>query len=340
VTDSAARLLDLLGLLQTRRTFTGTELAARLAVSTRTVRTDIERLRGLGYRIDATPGVAGGYRLDAGTALPPLLLDDAEAVAVAVALRAGAGGAGSGLEEMSLRALLKLEQVLPSRLRRRLRAMTSATAVLGAGGTTVDPQVLITIAAAVRDREQLRFDYTAYDGAVSRRRAEPHRLVSARGHWYLVGWDVERADWRTYRVDRLRLRVPNGPRFAPRSEPAGGFVAYVEQRIDTATWHYHATVLVHAPADAVVARLPRTIPVEPVDADSCRIRVGSDDPGQLALWLGLLDADLVVEDGSELVDHLQRVGERYLRAAVGSRSPRTRSMSSRRSAGRNRHGRE
>jgi predicted DNA-binding transcriptional regulator YafY len=322
MTASSARLLGLLGLLQTRRLWTGAELGARLSVSPRTIRTDVERLRGLGYRIEATPGVAGGYRLDAGSALPPLMLDDAEAVAVAVALRAGAGGSGTGLEEMSLRALVKLQQVLPSRLRRRLEAMTAATAVLGPAGPAVDTDSLTTIAAAVRDHETLRFDYTASEGESSRRQAEPHRLVNARGHWYLAGWDVDRDAWRSYRVDRMRLRVPNGPRFAPRPEPDGGLLAYVERGLDTAAWQYRATVLVHARAEAVAARLPRTIPVEPVDAGRCRIQVGSDGPDQLVLWLALLDADFTPEGAPELEEHLQRVADRFGRAAVGSRSSR------------------
>jgi predicted DNA-binding transcriptional regulator YafY len=314
VTDTSARLLGLLGLLQTRRTWTGMELGDRLSVTPRTVRKDVERLRELGYRIDASPGVAGGYRLEAGRALPPLVLDDAEAVAVAVALRTCAGGGDSGLEEMSLRALVKLEQVLPSRLRRRLRALAAATAVLGPAGADVDTEALTTIAAAVRDREQLRFDYTAVDTTVERRRADPHRLVHARGRWYLAGWDADREDWRTYRVDRMRLRVPNGPRFEPHAEPPGGLLAHVERGLDTATWQYRATILVHAPAETLRRRLPRTIPVVPVEADSSRIQVGSDGPDQLALWLALLDADFTVEDAPELADHLLRVADRYRRA--------------------------
>ena len=315
MTATSARLLSLLGLLQTRRAWTGAELAERLAVTSRTVRKDVERLREIGYRVDATPGVAGGYRLDAGNALPPLVLDDAEAVAVAVALRAGAGGSGSGMEELSLRALVKLEQVLPSRLRRRLRAVTTATAVLGTTGPAVDTDVLTTLATAVRDREQLRFDYTAFDRTETRRRAEPYRLVHARGRWYLAGWDVDRDAWRTYRIDRMRIRTPNGPRFAPRAEPPGGLLAHVEAGLQTATWRYVATVLVHAPAEVVAARLPRAVAVEPVDSGSCRITVGSDSPGQLVLWLGLLDTDFTVEDAPDLADHLLAVADRYRRAA-------------------------
>src|SRR5690606_17280019 len=180
---------------------------------------DIDRLRQLGYRVDSTPGSTGGYRLEAGNALPPLLLDDEEAVAVAVGLRAAASGSVAGIEEASLRALAKLEQTLPSRLRRRIDVLREATVSAAGSGPAVDPDVLTAIAEAAHRREQLRFDYRSRAGEETRRRAEPHRLVYTDRRWYLLAWDVDREDWRTYRADRVRPRTPNGPAFAPKDPP-------------------------------------------------------------------------------------------------------------------------
>ncbi|MFD7260258.1 helix-turn-helix transcriptional regulator [Streptomyces sp. NPDC059874] len=220
MTDTPARLLSLLSLLQTPREWPGSELAQRLGVSARTIRRDIDRLRELGYPVEATLGVDGGYRLVAGAAMPPLLLDDEEAVAIAVGLRAGAGHAIDGIEEASVRALAKLEQVLPSRLRHRVGALQSATTALTRGdGASVDPRTLTTMAAAVAGPERLRFAYRAADGAESRRLVEPYRLVSTGSRWYLVAYDLEREDWRTFRVDRVREPFATGARFAARPLP-------------------------------------------------------------------------------------------------------------------------
>ena len=201
--ETSARLLRLLSLLQARRDWTSAELAARLGVTTRTIRNDVDRLRGLGYPVDARPGVAGGYRLGTGGALPPLLLDDEEAVAVAVGLRTAASGSVAGIEETSVRALAKLQQVLPSRLRRRVSAFQSHALPVPSRGPQVDPDVLTVIASACRDHERLRFDYRAHSGAPSRRSVEPYRLVNDRRRWYLVAWDTDRDAWRTFRVDRI-----------------------------------------------------------------------------------------------------------------------------------------
>ena len=214
--ETSARLLRLLSLLQTRRDWSGAELAGRLEITPRTVRRDIDRLRGLGYPVQATAGTAG-YRLGAGADLPPLLLDDDEAVAVAMGLRTAAGGSITGIEETSVRALAKVEQVLPSRLRHRVNALQSVTVPMANTGPTVDPSTLTAIAAACRDSLRLRFDYRTHDGTSSIRTTEPHRLVHAGRRWYLLGWDVDRQDWRTYRVDRLDPRTPTGPRFTPRT---------------------------------------------------------------------------------------------------------------------------
>ncbi|MFE7097622.1 helix-turn-helix transcriptional regulator [Streptomyces erythrochromogenes] len=220
MTDTPARLLSLLSLLQTPREWPGSELAERLRVSSRTIRRDIERLRELGYPVEATLGAEGGYRLVAGAAMPPLLLDDEEAVAIAVGLRAGAGHAIEGVEEASVRALAKLEQVLPSRLRHRVGTLQSATIALTRGdGASVDPRTLTTMASAVAGPERLRFAYRARDGAESRRLVEPYRLVSTGSRWYLVAYDLEREDWRTFRVDRVAEAFATGARFAPRELP-------------------------------------------------------------------------------------------------------------------------
>uniref|UniRef100_A0AAU2JNG1 YafY family transcriptional regulator n=1 Tax=Streptomyces sp. NBC_00049 TaxID=2903617 RepID=A0AAU2JNG1_9ACTN len=220
MTDTPARLLSLLSLLQTPREWPGSELAQRLRVSSRTIRRDIERLRELGYPVEATLGTEGGYRLVAGAAMPPLLLDDEEAVAIAVGLRAGAGHAIEGVEEASVRALAKLEQVLPSRLRHRVSALQSATVAVTRGdGASVDPRTLTVMASAVSGSERLRFGYQARDGAQSRRLVEPYRLVSTGSRWYLVAYDLQREDWRTFRVDRVSEPFATGARFTPRELP-------------------------------------------------------------------------------------------------------------------------
>ncbi|HEU4946502.1 MAG TPA: WYL domain-containing protein [Kribbella sp.] len=313
--ETSARLLRLLSLLQSHRDWTGPDLAERLGVSTRTVRTDIERLRSLGYPVHAQPGVAGGYRLGAGAALPPLLLDDEEAVAVAVGLRTAAGGSIAGIEETSVRALLKLEQVLPSRLRHRVDAVHAATTTVPGTGPTVDPDVLTATAAAIRANERLRFDYVNHDGTTSIRTTEPHRLVSWGRRWYLVAWDNDRQDWRTFRVDRMSPRTPTGPRFTPRELPEKDVSEFVQRGVGSAVWRYRARVLVHASAEQVAAKLPLAVQVEPVDGSSCIVEVGSDTPHQLALYLGLLDVDFEVLDAPELAAAFERLGDRYHRAA-------------------------
>jgi predicted DNA-binding transcriptional regulator YafY len=318
--ETSARLLRLLSLLQARRDWTGTELAARLGVTTRTIRNDMERLRGLGYPVDARPGVAGGYRLGTGGALPPLLLDDEEAVAVAIGLRAAASSSIVGIEETSVRALVKLQQVLPSRLRRKVSAFQSSALPVPPRGPQVDPDVLTTIASACRDHEQLRFDYQAHSGTVSRRSVEPYRLVNDRRRWYLVAWDTGRDGWRTFRVDRIEPRTPTGLRFTPRALPPDREIAaQVARGIGEATWRYRARVIVHAPAAHVRDRMPIPVEVEPLGDDQCVFEPGSDHPEMLALYLGLLDADFTIADSPELIDALRRLTRRYQRAIGSSR---------------------
>jgi predicted DNA-binding transcriptional regulator YafY len=317
--ETSARLLRLLSLLQARRDWTGTELATRLGVTTRTIRNDVDRLRGLGYTVDARPGVAGGYRLGTGGALPPLLLDDDEAVAVALGLRTAASGSIAGIEETSVRALAKLQQVLPSRLRRRVSAFQSYALPVPSRGPQVDPDVLTVIAGACRDHERLRFDYRAHSGAPSRRSVEPYRLVNDRRRWYLVAWDTDRDAWRTFRADRIEPRTPPGPRFTPRALPSDREIAeQVARGAGEATWRYRARVIVHAPAAHVRRRMPTPIEVESLGGDRCAFEPGSDDPETLALYLGMLGVDFEIVDAPELVDALRKLTRRYQRAIDAS----------------------
>jgi len=312
---TASRLLELLSLLQARRDWSGADLADRLEVSGRTVRRDIERLRALGYPVDALPGPAGGYRLRAGAAMPPLLLDDDEAIAIAVGLRTAARASVTGIEETSVRALVKLEQVLPSHLRRRVRALQTATMTLPAGGPTVDPQSLTVIAAACRDSERLRFAYRSRDGASSRREVEPHSLVNLGRRWYLVAWDRGREDWRSFRVDRLTGPAVTGVRFTARELPAEDAATYVTRSISSAPTRYDARVTVHAPADAMRARVPSGWgTIEPIDDRRCEYRTGDDDLDWLALRVAMLDAELEVHEPPELVGRLRALGRRLGRA--------------------------
>jgi predicted DNA-binding transcriptional regulator YafY len=318
VAETSARLLRLLSLLQSRSDWTSAGLADRLGVATRTVRKDVERLRGLGYPVTARPGVGGGYRLGSGASLPPLLLDDEEAVAVAAGLRAAAGGSVAGIEEASVRALAKLQPMLPARVRRKVGAFQQYAVPVPGAGPRADPSVLTTIASACRDRERLRFEYRSHGGSESRREVEPYRLIHDGRRWYLVGWDVARDDWRTFRADRITPLVPGGPRFTPRPLPPDHEIAErVARGVGTATWRYRARVLVEAPAEYVRGRMPVPVDVTPRGPDRCEFSPGSDDPLVLAVYLGLLDADFTVIDGPELIEALSGLADRYRRAARG-----------------------
>jgi predicted DNA-binding transcriptional regulator YafY len=317
--ETSARLLRLLSLLQARRDWTSAELASRLGVATRTIRNDVDRLRRLGYPVDARPGVAGGYRLGTGGALPPLLLDDEEAVAVAIGLRTAASGSIAGIEETSVRALAKLQQVLPARLRHRVSAFQSYALPMPSPGPQVDPDVLTVIASACRDHQRLPFDYRTHSGAARRRSVEPYRLVNDRRRWYLVAWDLDRDDWRTFRVDRIEPRTPTGPRFAPRPLPHDREIAAAVARgVGEATWRYRARVIVHAPAAYVRRRLPIPIEVESLGEDRSAFEPGSDHPEMLALYLGMLDADFEIVDSPELVYALRKLAGRYQHAIDAS----------------------
>jgi len=315
--STSERLLRVLTLLESRRDWSGAELAERLEVSGRTVRNDMVLLRALGYPVEAAPGVAGGYRLGAGAALPPLLLDDDEAVAVAVALRSSTGGGVAGIEETSVRALVKLEQVLPSRLRRRVNALQAYTVPVAFSGPTVEPQLLSSIAAACRDHEVLRIDYRKHDGSESTRSVEPYRLVHLGRRWYLVAWDRDRRAWRTFRVDRLQLRSPNGPRFTPREPPAEDIGQYVMHNVRSAPGRHVARVVVNAPAAVITERVPRGIVVEPIDDTTCAVQVTANSVEMMALYLGMLDAEFTVTEPPELLARLRKLSERFSSAVLG-----------------------
>ncbi|MFD5633427.1 helix-turn-helix transcriptional regulator [Streptomyces sp. NPDC127077] len=316
-TDTPARLLQLLSLLQTPREWPGGELSERLGVSRRTVRRDIDRLRELGYPVQATKGADGGYRLVAGTAMPPLVLDDEEAVAIAVGLRAGAGHALAGVDEASVRALAKLEQVLPSRLRRRVSMLQAATTPLTSGdGASIAPETLTVMASAVAGRERLRFAYRSGDGTPSRRLTEPYRLVSTGRRWYLVAFDLDRDDWRTFRVDRVSEPFATGARFTPRELPTGDAAEFLRQSMYRRQETYTYDITFAAPAEFVAARVPAWVGApEPIDERSCRLRATSSDSVEwLAVRIAMVDCDFTVREPRELVDYVRELGARLSRA--------------------------
>jgi predicted DNA-binding transcriptional regulator YafY len=314
VKETSARLLRLLTLLQTRREWSGQELADRLGVTTRTVRRDVDKLRDLGYPVHAGKGITGGYRLGPGAKLPPLLLDDDEAVATAIALRTVTTSGVAGIDETAVRALVKLEQVLPTRLRHRIDAVRPAAVRTPARETAVDAGVLSAVGTACRDHQRLRFDYRGRGGAGSSRVVEPHALVTWGSRWYLVAWDCDRAGWRTFRVDRIEPRTPTGPRFTPRDLPGGDPAEYVARTVGQ-LWRYQATVRLHTPATSDIARTAATYGrVESVDARSCLLHIGADTARALTFILGSIEVDFDIVDAPELADHIRRIAQRYERA--------------------------
>jgi len=319
MSETSSRLLELLALLQARRDWPGAELADRLEVSGRTIRRDVERLRGLGYPVESLSGPAGGYTLRAGTAMPPLLLDEDEAIAIAVGLGTAARASVTGIEETSIRALVKLEQVLPAHLRRRVGALGSATIAPPVAGPLVDPRHLTAIATACRDSECLRFAYTSREGAETRREVEPHSLVNLGRRWYLVAWDRRREDWRTFRVDRLERPAATGARFTPRELPAKDASAYVERSISSAPSRYEARVTVHSPAEEMSRRLPSYWGrFEPLDAERCEFRARDDDLGWLGMRVAMLGVEVEVHEPPELIEHIQALARRLDRAVRGA----------------------
>ncbi len=311
--NTSARLLRLLALLQSRPEWTGPELSETLGVAPRTVRRDVDRLRDLGYPVNADRGTTGGYRLGAGQSLPPLLLDDDEAVATALGLQLGATGSVAGIGEAALRALTKLRQVLPSRLHHRMDSLRQATENASFPRTTVDASVLVTLADACSRQERLRLDYRTHNGADLRREVEPHRLVAMDGRWYLVAWDLDREDWRTFRVDRLTPKTPAGPRFEARDLPEGAAAELVAKGVAGRLTEVWARVRMHAPAARIAPRVrPHTGSVTAETDQTCVLTCGGDSVRTLAWWLGSFDSDFTVLEPEELREECARLGRRYL----------------------------
>ncbi|MET3958292.1 putative DNA-binding transcriptional regulator YafY [Rhodococcus sp. OAS809] len=315
---TTTRLLNLLSLLQTRRDWPGALLAERLDISHRTVRRDIDRLREMGYRIAATMGPDGGYRLDAGSELPPLLFDDDQVIALAVALQA-ATLTGVGIEEDAVRALTTVRQVMPSRLRHRLDALSFTTISAGSGDAdSVSPEVLVAISAAVRGREVFRFDYsndhsTDNSEITPPRRVEPHHLVTSKRRWYLVAWDLARDDWRIFRADRITPRTPNGPRFTPKEIPGGDVSEYVSARFKGSehinNWPCHGKVVLHRPASYVLPFVGEGI-VEDLGPEQCSLEAGSWSWMALAASFNRFDTDIDVVGPAELTHAFAQLAAR------------------------------
>ncbi|MCG8925919.1 YafY family protein [Lentzea sp. CC55] len=320
-TTTSARLLSLLSLLQVRRDWPGLLLADRLGVSERTVRRDVDRLRELGYLVHAVKGPDGGYRLEAGSQVPPLLFDEDQAVALAVALRI-AVGTGAGIEEAAARALATVRQVMPARLRARIDALEVEPA---GRGPQVDTDLLMALSTAVRAREELRFDYDAPGRPPSPeqppRRVQPHHLVVRSGRWYLVGWSPDRQDWRTYRADRMTLRVPNGPRFTPREVPGGDVAAFLSARFkgsETGAWPCRGEVVLHLPL-ADVAPFTGGDTAEDAGPGRTRLVTGSWSWAALAARLARFDTEVEVVGPPALREAFADLAGRAARAA-GQRS--------------------
>jgi predicted DNA-binding transcriptional regulator YafY len=317
-------MLRLLSLLQTHRFWSGGELSERLEVSPRTLRRDVDRLRELGYDVDAVRGVAGGYQLRAGSNLPPLLLEDEEAVAIAVGLRSTAGGSVNGvngvggIEETSVQALTKVIALMPPRLRRRMDALKTQTeGTPWSGGPVLDAGVLTTLAQACRDDEAVTFDYTAADGTATGRRVEPHRLVNLGRRWYLVAYDRDRQDWRSFRVDRVDGAPQlTGQRFRPRDLPGGDAVAYVRDGLRSRPQRHQVRIRLQAPADEVEALMGRWGSVESIADGECRMVLNTDAFDWPVMILANLDCAFTIEGPAELSELLERVGRRFVSAGA------------------------
>lgn len=316
--DTAARLLRVLSLLQARQHWSGAALADRLEVTTRTVRADVQRLRSLGYDIGGTPGSAGGYQLRTGASMPPLLLDDDEAVAVAVGLRTAAVSGVAGIGEHAARAVAKLEQLLPARLRERLSTVSAVTESVPTSRDPVAGEILAAVATACHRREQLRLDYCDRHQASTRRQVEPHRLIHVSGRWYLVAYDLDRDDWRSLRVDRISPTTPTGPRFVPRELPGPDLATFVTRGRMAALWNYRARVTVHASAETVAGRIPTgSWTVQPLDSYSSQLDAGAHSAELLAAYLGALGLDFYIdpEHAPELAYATDALAQRYATAS-------------------------
>lgn len=311
---TTGRVLQLLGLLQSRRVWSGDELAERLKVTTRSVRRDVDRLRELGYPVHASTGHGGGYQLGAGAALPPLLLAPDEAVAMAVCLRVAAGGSAAGIGESALRALSKLDQVMPARMRSQVSAVHEATVTLAAAtDTPVDPDVLMTLARASRDHEHVTAGYVDIRGAATQRRLEPYQLVTTGRRWYLLCFDRDRADWRSLRLDRMADVRAQGSTFLPRDAPDAA--SYVRRAISSAPYPYIARVRYLAPQHVVAQTFSAaSVEIEADGPDACIVTTGADDPERMVPWLALPGCDFEVLGPPEVVAAVRVVAERIARA--------------------------
>jgi predicted DNA-binding transcriptional regulator YafY len=315
--NTSKRTLQLLSLLQTQRYWRGPELAERLEVSERTLRRDVDRLRELGYPVEARRGIDGGYQLAAGAALPPLILDDEEAVALCVGLQAAVqGGTVAGIAESSVRAFTKVVQVMPSHLRRRVDALVAVTepAVWGSTGAGVDPFVLTSVAQACRDDERLEFSYTSRDGARTVRDVEPHRLVLLERRWYLVAWDLTRYEWRSFRLDRLD-KPRRGAHFRPRQLPGGDAADFVRAGIGNMQAPHSVEAVIHAPAADVRARVGPWASIEEIGHGRCVLRMTADSLEWAAMALGATGAGFEVVSPPELLPYVREWGDRFSRAA-------------------------
>ena len=325
--ETSARLLRLLSLLQAHREWSGAELAERLGVTPRTVRRDVDRLRELGYPVNASPGTGGGYQLGAGAELPPLLLDDDEAVAVAVGLRTAAGQGIDGIGETSVRALAKLEQVLPNRLRRRVGALNAFTVPMlrGPHSSAVDPAVLTELAQLCRAAERLRFEYRDHGGAPTRRTVEPHRLVCSERRWYLVAWDLGREDWRTFRVDRITPKPPHGPRFTPREPPAEDLAAYVSKGVSTRAYASQAVVRLFVPLEEAAERVSPSAGVLEADGPhACVLRTGAASLDVMVIHMMMTGFEFEVLEPAELTEAIRTAHDRLARSLARAGGPRPR----------------
>lgn len=321
--DLPGRLLRLLSLLQSRREWSGAELAERLGVTDRTVRRDIDRLRELDYPVESAPGTGGGYRLVSGRNLPPLLLDDDEAVAIALGLATGAQSGVAGLDESAVRALAKLEQVLPARLRPRLAALGGVTAAVPyRDAPAVDPAVLAMLASCCRDRRMVAFGYRPRSGEPGERRVEPHHLVTVRGHWYLVAYDPDRAGWRTFRVDRIDEPLPSHRRFSPRPLPEADPAHFLARSFAEASYRHTARLLVRMNADELRERLFVFVPgeVEARGEHECTVRLSAESPQLVVQFIAAitaLGAEVAVDAPEEIRARVRELGGRLLELASG-----------------------
>ena len=317
MTATAGRLLRLLSLLQDSREWPGRDLAERLEVSGRTVRRDVERLRALGYPVEGTIGSVGGYRLVAGAAMPPLLLDDEEAMAVAIGLRTAVGQAIAGVDEASIRALAKLQQVLPARLRARVAILSAATMPMARDRVDVDPALLTETARAIAGGQRLRFEYRAGDGRESLRLVEPHGLVATGRRWYLVAFDVDRDDWRIFRIDRVQDPRPLAGRHPTRALPAVDTATFVRDKLYTLAPTFEASVTLELSAAEAAKRLGDAVAgLESIDDTRTRLHLASDTIEWLAIRLLLLDCEFTVDGPQELRSYLDVLGMRLTRAAI------------------------